>query len=200
MTQRCRRSTNVQICLMFFIYIHGLSLNGWHALFRITNNHHGVTITTRAVKRHFLIWMTMMRQPTKRRCSCVSTLIYTLSCVYWWDKTIPDSAGPRVESFHPSFVAGIDLPHQGVVDSYSLELNDFCRDMLPGIYIMSDKHSELTENSKDVLCITKTLPLNGSSQLNTSQFLWPILGSISANIFCEFGTVDYVLSHGVYIS
>ena len=36
------------------------------------------------------------------------------------DKTIPDSAEPRLESFYPPFVAGIDLPHQGVVDSYSL--------------------------------------------------------------------------------
>ena len=30
------------------------------------------------------------------------------------DKTIPDSAEPRLESFYPPFVAGIDLPHQGV--------------------------------------------------------------------------------------
>ena len=35
------------------------------------------------------------------------------------DKPIPDSAEPRLESFYPPFVAGIDLPHQGVVDSYS---------------------------------------------------------------------------------
>ena len=81
-----------------------------------------------------------MRQPTKRRRSCVLTLKYIFICVYWWtrqrihntlivvdrylrlmgDKTIPDSAEPRLESFYPPFVAGIDLPHQGVVDSYSL--------------------------------------------------------------------------------
>ena len=36
------------------------------------------------------------------------------------DKTIPDSAEPRLESFYPPFAAGIDLPHQGVVDSYIL--------------------------------------------------------------------------------
>ena len=35
-------------------------------------------------------------------------------------KTIPDSAEPRLESFYPPFVAGIDLPHQGVVDPYNL--------------------------------------------------------------------------------
>ena len=36
------------------------------------------------------------------------------------DKTIPDSVESRLESFYPPFVAGIGLPHQGVVDSYSL--------------------------------------------------------------------------------
>ena len=108
-------------------------------MFCIANNRHGVTITTHAIKRHFLIWMTTVRQPTKRRRSCVLTLKYTFICVYWWtrqrihntlivldrylrlmgDKTIPDSAEPRLESFYPPFVAGIDLPHQGVVDSYN---------------------------------------------------------------------------------
>ena len=61
----------------------------------------------------------------------VFTLKYTFIGVYWWtrqiihntsilvdrylrltgDKTIPDSAEPRLESFYPPFVAGIDLPH-----------------------------------------------------------------------------------------
>ena len=127
-------------CVWYFcIYLYGLSLYGWHAVFCITNNHHDVTITTHAIKRHFLIWMTTVRQPTKRRCPCVLTLKYTFICVYWWtrqrihntlivvdrylrlmgDKTISDSAEPRLESFYPPFVAGIDLPHQGVVDSYN---------------------------------------------------------------------------------
>ena len=101
-----------------------------------------VTITTHAIKRHFLIWMTTVRQPTKRRHSCVLTLKYIFICIYWWtrqrihntlivadrylrlmgDKTIPDSAEPRLESFYLPFVAGIDLPHQGVVDSYNLRM------------------------------------------------------------------------------
>ena len=34
-------------------------------------NRHDITITTHAIKRHFLIWMTMVRQPTKHRRSCV---------------------------------------------------------------------------------------------------------------------------------
>ena len=128
-------------CVWYFCtYPYVLSLNVWHALLCIANNRHGVTITTHAIKRHFLIWMTTVRQPMKRRRSCVLTLKYTFICVYWWtrqrihntliaadrylrlmgDKTIPDSAEPRLESFYPPFVAGIDLPHQGVVDSYSL--------------------------------------------------------------------------------
>ena len=139
LTQRCRRSTND--CVWYFCtYPYGLSLNVWHALLCIANNRHGVTITTHAIKRHFLIWMTTVRQPTKRRHSCVLTLKYIFICVYWWtrqrihntlivadrylrlmgDKTIPDSAEPRLESFYLPFVAGIDLPHQGVVDSYNL--------------------------------------------------------------------------------
>ena len=80
-----------------------------------------------------------MRQPMKRRCSCVLTIKYTFTRIYWWtrqsihntlivvdrylwlmgDKTIPDSTEPRLESFYPPFVACIDLPDQGVVDSYS---------------------------------------------------------------------------------
>ena len=133
----------IQLCLIFlYIYLYGLSLNGRHTLFRIVNNRHGVTITTHAIKRHFLIWMTTVRHPTKRWCSCVLTFKFTFICVYWWtrqrihntlfvvdrylrlmgDKTIPDSAEPRLESFYPPFVAGIDLPHQGVVDSYNPSL------------------------------------------------------------------------------
>ena len=124
----------------FCTYPYGLTLNWWHALICIANNRHGVTITTHAIERYFLLWMTTMKQPTKRRRSYVLTLKYTFICVYWWtrqrihntlivvdrylrrmgDKTIADSAEPRLESFYPPFVAGIDLPHQGVVDSHSL--------------------------------------------------------------------------------
>ena len=126
----------------FFIYLHGMGLNGWHALVCITNNCHSVTITTHAIKCHYLIWMTMVRQCMKRWRSCVFKM--HLICVYWWmrqrihntlivvdrcqrlmgDETIPDSAEPRLESFYPPWVAGIDLPHQGVVDSYNLYYGD----------------------------------------------------------------------------
>ena len=129
-------------CVWYFCtYLYSLRLNGCHALFCIANNRHGVTITTHAIRRHFLIWVTTVRQLTKRRCSCVLTLKYAFICGYWWtrqrihntlividrylrlmgDKTIPDSAEPRLESFYPPFVAGIDLPHQGVVvDSHNV--------------------------------------------------------------------------------
>ena len=71
-------------CVWYFCtYLYVLSLNGWHALLCIANNRHDVTITTHAIKRHFLIWMTTVRQPTKRRRSCVLTLNYTFICVYW---------------------------------------------------------------------------------------------------------------------
>ena len=121
----------------FCTYPYGLSFNGWHVLLCIANNRHSVTITTHAIKRYFLIWMTTVRQLTKRRRSCISTFKYTIICVYWWtrqrihntlivvdwyrrlmgDKTIPYSAEPRLESFYPPFVTDIDLPYQGVVDS-----------------------------------------------------------------------------------
>ena len=122
-------------CVWYFcIHLCGLSLNGCHALFCITKNCHDVTITTHTIMRHFLIWMTTVRQPTKQRYSCILTLKYTYIYIYWWttrqrihntlievdrylrlmgDKTIPDPAEPRLESFYPPFVAGIDLPHQG---------------------------------------------------------------------------------------
>ena len=126
-------------CVGYFsMYPYGLSLNGWHALFCIANNRHGVTITTHATRRHFLIWMTTERQPTPTfLCFDLKRHLYLY---FWWtrqrihstlilvdrylrlmgDKTIPDSAEPRLETFYPPFVAGIDLPHQGAMDSYNL--------------------------------------------------------------------------------
>ena len=55
----------------------------------------------------------------------------TLIVVDWYlrlmgDKMIPDSAEPRLESFYPPFLAGNDLPHQGVVDSYNLHNGNSC--------------------------------------------------------------------------
>ena len=73
LTQICRRLINVHCVWYFCTYLYDLSLNWWHALFCIANNRHVVTITTHAIKRHYLIWMTTVRQPTKRRCSCVLT-------------------------------------------------------------------------------------------------------------------------------
>ena len=135
-TQISCSSKNVKLCLIFCIYLY--SLIGWHALFCIKNNRHNVTITTRAIMCHFLIWMKTVTQPRKCWCSWVLTLKYTFICVSWWtrqrihntfimvdrylrlmgDKMIPELAEPRLESFYLPFIAGIDLPHQGVEDSY----------------------------------------------------------------------------------
>ena len=119
LTQLYRRSTDVHCVWYSCAYQYGLSLNGWHALFCIANNRHGITITTHAIQRHFLIWMTTVRQPAKRRCSCVLTLKYTFLCVYWWTTQRIHNTLIWVDRYL-RFVAGIDLPHQGVVDSYSL--------------------------------------------------------------------------------
>ena len=43
-----------------------------------------VTRKTHAIKRDFLIWMTSVRQATKRRCSCALIWKYTFICDYWW--------------------------------------------------------------------------------------------------------------------
>ena len=139
LAQRCRRSTNVQLCFGHIQLVCVLMDD----ILCIANNRHGVTITTHAIKRHFLIhfliWVTMVRQPTESRCSCVLNLKYIFICVYWWtrqrihntlievdrclrlmgDKTFPDSAEARLESFNPPFVPGIDLSHLGVVDPFN---------------------------------------------------------------------------------
>ena len=132
LTQTCRRSTNVQLWLIFCIYMGWVLMDGMRFFVShiSLNNCHDVTITTHAIKRRFLAWMTTLRQPTKRRCSGVFTWKYTFICVYWWtrqkihktlivvdwylrlmgDKTIPDSTDPCLESFYRPFVACIDLP------------------------------------------------------------------------------------------
>ena len=82
LTQRCRRSTNVQICWIFCIYLYGLSLNGWQALFRMFIGERDKKSTTP------WLWKTHGGYNDSR----------------------PGGA----------FVAGIDLPHQGVEDYNSL--------------------------------------------------------------------------------
>ena len=51
------------------------------------------------------------------------------------DKTIPDSAEPRLDSFYPPFVAGIYLPHQGVVDYYNIVPIQYNSDAIDRILI-----------------------------------------------------------------
>ena len=65
------------ICVWYFgIYVYGLGLNGWHASFCITNNHHNATITTHAIKRHVLIGMTTVTPPTTPMFLCFNLDIH----------------------------------------------------------------------------------------------------------------------------
>ena len=121
-------------CVWYFcIYLHDLSLNGWHAVFCITNNRHDVTITTHAIKRYFLIWTTTVREPTKRRCSRVLTLKYTFVCVYWWTRqrihntlTVVDRylrlMGIKRFQTRRSLVWNRFIPHSSQVSIYHIKL------------------------------------------------------------------------------
>ena len=101
---------------------------------------------------------------------------YTIIGVYWWtrkrirntlivvdrylrlmgDKT----AEPRLESFYPPWVAGMDLPHQDVVDSYSV-----CAHR--GVWPQKGRTGKLfhqhLETEQQPWCMSKSL---------TSGFLW----------------------------
>ena len=125
LTQICRRSTNVQMCWIFCIYQYDLSLNGWHALFRIKNNRHDVNITAHAIKRRFLIWMRTMRQLMKRRCSWILTpKIHLYLCLLVNETKNPQhlDCGRSMHATYRGFnnsrlIASIDPTHQGGVDS-----------------------------------------------------------------------------------
>ena len=108
-----------------------------------------VTIRAHATRRHYLIWIWTVRQTATCWYRGASMLKYAL---YRWtrqrihntlivvdrylrligDKTIPDSTEPRLGSFYHTFVAGVDLPHQGVVDCFSLTPG--CTRQAPGIW------------------------------------------------------------------
>ena len=71
LTQRCRRSTNIQLCLIFlYIYMVRVLMDDMR-YFASQITRHAVTVTTHAIKRRFLIWITTVRQPMKCRRSCV---------------------------------------------------------------------------------------------------------------------------------
>ena len=59
-----------------YIYLFAFSLNGWHALFCITNSRHDVIITPHAVKRHFLIRMATVMF------LCFDFKIHLYLCIY----------------------------------------------------------------------------------------------------------------------
>ena len=51
---------------------------------------------------------------------CYKVALYLTNCVTSNIRTTFSSVSITLESFYSSFVAGIHLPHQGVVDSYDL--------------------------------------------------------------------------------
>ena len=106
LTQRCRRSTNVEPCWYFCIHVHMV----WVLLGGIRYFASQITITASPLRR-----MQLTRQRIHNTLIVVDRYLRLMG-----DKTIPDSMELRLESFYPPFVAGIDLPHQGVVDSYNL--------------------------------------------------------------------------------
>ena len=65
------------------------------------------------------------------------------------DKTIPDSAEPRLESFYPPFVAGIGLPHQGVVDFYNPSLG--MRQLFGDVTMGQWRHNQPTQLSDVII-------------------------------------------------
>ena len=124
----------------FCTYPYGLSFNGWHSLLCIANNRHHndacnwaslpyldddgeTTYETPKFLRLTLKYTLFVFIGQRDKESMRNTLIVVDRYLrLMGDKTIPDSAEPRLESFYPPFVAGIDLPHQGVVDSYNPSL------------------------------------------------------------------------------
>ena len=88
----------------FCIYLCGLSLNGWHALLCITNNRQDVTIATHAVTPRPYVdddGETTYETPIFL---CFNLEIHIYLCLLlnetknllMGDKTIPDSAEPRL--------------------------------------------------------------------------------------------------------
>ena len=93
-----------------------------------------LSIRASAALCHFLTWMMMVVQLWRWLSRCFYVRICFLSTnktenpqhldcgrsihVTHGDKTSPDSAEPRFESFYLPFIAGINLPHQGIVDKY----------------------------------------------------------------------------------
>ena len=65
------------------------------------------------VKRRFL---SLNETKNQKHLDCGRSILATQG-----GKTIPDSTDPRLELCYLPFVAGIDLGHQGIVDSYKKE-------------------------------------------------------------------------------
>ena len=105
-------------------------LDGWQYL----EPHIHVAIRARVTSRHFLVWMRTVGQLRQAGYRGVFMLLYAL---YRWtrqiihntlivvDRYLRRMGEPRLESSYPPFVADIDPPHQGAMDSYSVHIHIF---------------------------------------------------------------------------
>ena len=130
----------IDICTImidiFYIGRFGILLR-WHTIFGTTENVLCVAIRARATPRYFLIWKRTVGQLRQADYRGVFMLKYaflsmdeTKNPLYldcgrsipathrgWKDSRLGGASSGIVYS---PFVAGIDLPHQGVVDSYNI--------------------------------------------------------------------------------
>ena len=106
-----------------------------------------------------------------------NTLILVDQCLrLMGDKMIPDSAEPRLESFYPPFVAGIYLPHQGVVDSHNPIQLFFCKWSFAIWKFTCETHGLHTQvfgfSSKVKMCKHLNSPQNICASTNPGNHLW----------------------------
>ena len=82
------------------------------------------------LKIHLYLWLLANETKSPQHLDCGRSLRLM------GDKTIPNSE-PRLESFNLPYVAGIDLPRQGVVDSYIPSSNFHWLPSVTGIILQS---------------------------------------------------------------
>ena len=131
MTSRYRRLTPIQLCWIFVHWCHWCFLEGVHYFAPPINP---AIITARAISWYFFIWMTTARKPATPWYRGVllenmSLLVNETMNPHYIDcsRSVPATNGGLNESrlggassgiaLSP-FVAGIELPHQDIVDSY----------------------------------------------------------------------------------
>ena len=74
---------------------------------------------------------------------CYEVALYLTNCVTSNIRTTFSGVSITLESFYSSFVAGIHLPHQGVVDSYDLYNGNPHKGEKIYIYIEGSDHCDI---------------------------------------------------------